>query len=233
MDYVTLLLVDDDAELLRLLQRRLELDGYDVMTAEGGRPALAALDRRSPDLAVIDLMMPGMDGFELAEQIKRRGDLPIIFLTSVGDTKTRIEAIRQFAEDYVLKPFDYEELIARVQRILRRTVGSSPVSEPLVVVDAGLMLDFSRAEAHVPAGVVKLSVTEAKLLYHLVHNAGQTLPIGTLVAKIWGYADETGPEALRVAIYRLRRKVEPDPRHPQYILTERDVGYRFVPFRPR
>lgn len=148
MDYVTLLLVDDDAELLRMLQRRLELDGYDVMTAEGGRPALAALDRKSPDLAVIDLMMPGMDGFELAEQIKRRGDLPIIFLTSVGDTKTRIEAIRQFAEDYVLKPFDYEELIARVQRILRRTAGSSPVSEPLVVVDAGLTLDFSRAEAH-------------------------------------------------------------------------------------
>ncbi|HNS52512.1 MAG TPA: response regulator transcription factor [Anaerolineae bacterium] len=233
MDYVTLLLVDDDAELLRMLQRRLELDGYDVMTAAGGRLALAALDRRLPDLAVIDLLMPGMDGFELAEQIKRRGDLPLIFLTSVGDAKTRIDAIRHYAEDYVLKPFDYEELIARVQRILRRTVGSNPVSDPLVVVDAGLTLDFGRAEAHRPAGVVKLSVTEAKLLYHLVHNAGQTLPVGTLVAKIWGYADEAGPEALRVAIYRLRRKVEPDPRHPQYILTERDVGYRFVQFRPR
>ena len=233
MDYVTLLLVDDDVELLRMLQRRLELDGYDVMTAEGGRQALEALNRRCPDLAVIDLLMPGMDGFELAEQIKKRGDLPLLFLTSVGDTRTRIEAIRQYAEDYVLKPFDYGELVARVQRILRRTAGPSPISDPLVVVDEGLTLDFSRSEVHTPDGIVKLSVTETKLLYHLVHNAGQTLPVGTLVAKIWGYADDTGPEALRVAIYRLRRKLEPDPPHPRYLLTERDIGYRFVQFRKR
>jgi len=233
MDYVTLLLVDDDADLLRMLQRRLELDGFDVMTADGGRTALAALDRRCPDLAVIDLLMPGMTGLELAEQIKKRGDLPLLFLTSVGDAKTRIEAIRQYAEDYVLKPFDYGELLARVQRILRRTAGPSPISDPLVVVDDALTLDFARSEAHTPNGLVKLSVTEAKLLYHLVHNAGRTLPVGTLVAKLWGYADETGPEALRVAIYRLRRKLEPEPRRPQYILTERDVGYRFVQFRKR
>lgn len=233
MEYVTLLLVDDDVEMLRLLQRRLEIDGYEVMAAEGGKQALLAMERRCPDLAVIDLLMPGMDGFELAEQIKKRGDLPLLFLTSVGDTQTRIEAIRQYAEDYVLKPFDYEELLARVQRILRRTAGSAPVAAPLVVVDEGLTLDFGRSEAHTSSGIVKLSVTEAKLLYHLVHNAGQTLTVGTLVAKIWGYADETGPEALRVAIYRLRRKVEPDPPHPQYILTERDIGYRFVQFRRR
>ncbi len=233
MDYTTLLLVDDDVDLLRMLERRLELDGYDVMAAEGGRQALAALDRRFPDLAVIDLLMPGMDGFELAAQIKKRGDLPLIFLTSVGDTKTRIEAIRQYAEDYILKPFDYGELLARVERVLRRTAGPSPISDPLVVVDEGLALDFSLSEAHTPNGVVKLSVTEAKLLFHLVRNAGQTLPVATLVAKVWGYADDTGPEALRVAIYRLRRKLEPEPHHPQYLLTERDIGYRFVRFRKR
>jgi len=233
MDYVTLLLVDDDVDLLRMLERRLELDGYDVMTAEGGRQALAALDRRCPDLAVIDLLMPGMDGFELAAQIKKRGDLPLLFLTSVGDTKTRVEAIRQYAEDYLLKPFDYGELLARVERVLRRTAGSSQISDPLVVVDESLTLDFSRSEAHTPNGVVKLSVTEVKLVYHLVRNAGHTLPVGTLVAKIWGYAGETGPEALRVTVYRLRRKLEPVPRHPRYILTERDIGYRFVQFRKR
>jgi two-component system KDP operon response regulator KdpE len=123
-----------------------------------------------------------------------------------------------------------EELLARVQRVLCRTAGATEIHEPLVVVDENLSLDLGRSEAHTLAGVVKLSATEAKLLYHLVRNAGQTLPVATLVAKIWGYADETGPEALRVAIYRLRRKLEPDPPHPRYLLTERDIGYRFVQF---
>jgi DNA-binding response OmpR family regulator len=230
MDYVTLLVVDDDVDLLQMLQRRLERDGYEVMAVEGGRQALLALRRRLPDLAIVDILMPEMDGFELAVEIKKRGDIPLVFLSSVGETRTRIEAIRRFAEDYVVKPFDYQELLARVQRILRRTAGSMPIREPLVVVDDGLSLDFDRSEAHTPAGVVKLSVTENKLLYHLVSNAGQTLPVGTLVARIWGYADETGPETLRVAIYRLRHKVEPEPSQPCYVLTEREVGYRFVAF---
>lgn len=233
MEYVTLLLVDDDADLLCLLQRRLEHDGYETIAVEGGRQALLALERRMPELAIVDLLMPGMDGFQLAEQIKKRGDLPIIFLTSVGETKTRIEAIRRYAEDYVVKPFDYGELLARVQRVLRRTAGTTPLSEPQVVVDKDLSLDLGRGEAHTPAGIARLSATEVKLLYHLVRNAGQTLPVGTLVAKIWGYADETGPQALRVAIYRLRRKLEPDPAHPRYILTDRELGYHFVNFRRR
>jgi DNA-binding response OmpR family regulator len=230
MDYVTLLLVDDDVDLIRLLQRRLERDGYEVIAVEGGRQAMLALQRRLPDLAIIDILMPEMDGFQVAEEIKKRGDIPLLFLSSVGETQTRIEAIRLYAEDYVVKPFDYQELLARVQRILRRTAGLRAIHEPLVVVDDGLSLDFERSEAQTPSGVVKLSVTEAKLLYHLVRNAGQTLPVGTLVARIWGYADESGPDTLRVAIYRLRRKVEPEPAKPRYILTEREVGYRFVAF---
>jgi two-component system alkaline phosphatase synthesis response regulator PhoP len=229
MDYATILLVDDDVDLLRLLQERLEGDGFQVVAVEGGRQALLAMERWLPDLAIVDLMMPEMDGFQVAEEIKKRGDLPVIFLTSVTETRTRVEGIRRYAEDYVVKPFDYEELLARVQRVLRRTAGSAGIREPLIVVDEGLSLDLGRSEAHTPAGLVKLSVTEAKLLYLLVRHAGQTLPTGTLVARIWGYADETGPEALRVAIYRLRRKLEPDPRNPRYILTEREVGYRFVP----
>jgi len=233
VDYATLLLVDDDVDLLRLLQRRLEDAGHEVIAVEGGRQALLALQRRWPDLAVVDLLMPEMDGFQVAEQIKKRGDIPIIFLTSVTETKTRIEGIRRYAEDYVVKPFDYEELLARVQRVLRRTAGAVDMHEPLVVVDEDLSLDFGQSEAHTPAGVVKLSATEAKLLYHLVRNAGQTLPLDVLVAKIWGWADESGPEALRVAIYRLRRKVEPNPRNPRYILTDREVGYRFVAYRIR
>jgi two-component system KDP operon response regulator KdpE len=230
MDYVTLLLVDDDVDLLRMLQRRLERDGYEVVAVEGGRQALLALQRRLPDLAIVDILMPEMDGFQLAAEIKKRGDIPLIFLSSVGESRTRIEAIRRFAEDYVVKPFDYRELLARVQRILRRTVGSMPIQDPLVIVDDDLSLDFGRSEAHTLAGTVRLSVTENKLLYHLVSNAGQTLPVGTLVARIWGYADETGPETLRVAIYRLRRKVEPKPSKPRYVLTDREVGYRFVAF---
>lgn len=231
MDYVTLLLVEDDTDLLRLLRSWLERDGYEVIAVEGGKQALLALQRQVPDLAVIDLLMPQMDGFQLAEEIKKRYDLPIIVLTNVADTKTRIDTIRRFAEDYIVKPFDYEELLARIQRVLCRTTGTTPLHVPLVVVDRDLTIDFDHSLAYTPAGTVKLSVTECKLLYHLVRNAGHTLPVSTLVAKIWGYADETGPEALRVAIYRLRRKVEPDPSKPRYISTEREIGYRFVEFR--
>jgi DNA-binding response OmpR family regulator len=231
MEYATLLLVDDDIDLLQMLERRLEHAGYEVMAVEGGPQALLALERRLPDLAILDLMMPEMHGFQLAEQIKRRGDIPIIFLTSVSTTKDRIDGIRRYAEDYIVKPFDYDELLARVQRILRRTAGSVTIREPLIVVDENLSLNLARAEAHTQSGTVKLSVTEAKLLHHLVRHAGQTLSLDTLVAKIWGYADETGPEALRVAIYRLRRKLEPDPRNPRYILTDREVGYRFAAFQ--
>jgi DNA-binding response OmpR family regulator len=230
MDYVTLLLVDDDVDLLQLLKRRLENDGYEVLAVEGGRQALLVLQRRLPDLAIVDILMPGMDGFEFAAEFKKRGDIPIIFLSSVSETKTRIEGIRRYAEDYVVKPFDYRELLARVQRVLSRTAGPQAIREPLVVVDDYLSLDFARSEAHTPAGVVKLSITETKLLYHLVRHAGQTLPLGTLVARIWGYADETGPETLRVAIYRLRRKLEPEPSKPRYILTDREVGYCFIAF---
>jgi DNA-binding response OmpR family regulator len=230
MDYVTLLLIDDDVDLLRLLRQRLERDGYDVVAVEGGRAAVLALQRRIPDLAIVDILMPEMNGFDVAKEIKKRGDIPIIFLSSVGETRTRVEGIRRYAEDYVIKPFDYQELLARVQRVLSRTAGPRAIHEPVVVVDEQLSLDFARAEAHTPAGVVKLSVTETKLLYHLVRHAGQTLLVGTLVAKIWGYADETGPETLRVAIYRLRRKLEPAPSKPRYILTKREVGYRFVDF---
>lgn len=228
MDYVTLLLVDDNTDLLRLLTRRLEADGYEIIAAEDGRQALNALERRIPDLAILDVLMPGMDGFALAAEIKSRGDIPIIFLTAVGEARSRIEGIRQYAEDYIVKPFDYQELKARITRIVRRTAGSTMVREPLVVVDEDLSIDFGSGVAHTSQGTVNLSVTEAKILYHLVRNSGQTVPLNVLVAKIWGYADETGPEALRVAIYRLRRKLEPDPRNPRYILTERDQGYRFA-----
>jgi DNA-binding response OmpR family regulator len=230
MDYATLLLVDDDVDLLHLLRRRFERDGYEVLATEGGRQALLALERQVPDLVVADIRMPEMNGFQLAEEIKKRGDIPIIFLTSVGDTGTRVEGIRRYAEDYLVKPFDYRELLARVQRVLRRTTGCQAIHEALVVVDENLSLDFGRGEAHTPRGVVKLSATEARLLYHLVCHAGQTLPIGSLVARIWGYADDTGPESLRVAIYRLRRKIEPAPSDPRYVLTVREVGYQFTAF---
>jgi DNA-binding response OmpR family regulator len=230
MDDVTLLLVDDNPDLLRLLQRRLEVAGYEVVAVGGGRQALLALQRRLPDLALIDILMPEMDGFELAGEIKKRCDIPIIFLTSVRNTKTRIEGIRRFAEDYIVKPFDFGELLARVQRVLRRTAGSVALHEPLLVVDENLSVDFYLAKAHTPSGTVKLSITETKLLYHLVRNAGRTMPTGTLVARIWGYTGETGTETLRVAIYRLRRKLEPEPSKPRYILTEREIGYRFIAF---
>ncbi|HYM52118.1 MAG TPA: response regulator transcription factor [Candidatus Dormibacteraeota bacterium] len=220
-----LLLVDDDETLLSVLARRLAREGFEVRTALSGRSALAALERGWPALLVIDLMMPGMDGFELSRRVKQIADLPIIILSAVDASESKVRALETYAEDYVTKPFDPDELVARVQRVLRR----SSVGAPGITLDGGdLEIDLSGRRLVTPAGTQPLTPTEVRLLQVLVGALDRTVRTETLLERVWSDADGADPSYVWVTVRRLRRKLEVDPDNPRYLLTERGVGYRLV-----
>lgn len=226
-----ILLVDDDRSLLLFLRVNLENDGFEVITSADGSHVLEIVRDRPPDLAIVDLMMPGIHGFEVSERLQRYLDIPVIFLTGVDEVKEKVAGIQRFAEDYVTKPFEYPELLARISRILRRTAGTTGNKASCVVVDDGLTVDFGRHQVLTPRGTENLSPTESRLLFHLINNAGTTLSSASLIARVWSYNDEGGTESLRVNIHRLRRKIEKDPKVPEYLVTVKDIGYKFKPWR--
>src|SRR5919201_1392213 len=206
-----ILIVDDDAMAREILKRILEHAGYEVMTAGSGPEALRKLHEGIPHLVVVDLMMPEMDGFEVCRRIK-----------------SQLEGLQRYAEDYVVKPFEKEELVARVQRVLRRYGESAGVEQPEVVIDDDLQINFVQHWARVKGKQVSLTPTESKLLFLLVRNAGRVVTNETLLAKAWDGDEEAYEEGLRVHISRLRSKIEPTPQKPIYIQTKRGVGYRFA-----
>jgi DNA-binding response OmpR family regulator len=219
------LLVDDDPTLLSVLARRLTREGFDVRTAPSGQAALKALDRSWPALVVVDLMMPGMDGFELCRRIKRIADLPIIVLSAVDAGEAKVRALEEYAEDYVTKPFNPDELVARVQRVLRR----APAGRGQVTLDQGeLEVDLVRRQVSTPAGTQPLTPTEARLLQVLIGSLDRTVPTETLLERVWSDADGADPSYVWVTVRRLRRKIELDPDDPRYLLTDRGVGYRLA-----
>ena len=218
-----ILLVDDDPTLLVPLARRLSREGYEVSTASSGHEALEALDRGWPSLVVIDLMMPGMDGMQLAQRIKRIADLPIIVVSAVTTGDSKISALEDFAEDYVTKPFVAEELIARINRVLRRAGTGSP---QLTLDDGAVVIDLVAKQVRTANGTSPLTRTEVRLVQVLVSSIGRTVPTDTIVSRVWPESDGADASYLWVMIRRLRRKIEPDPDRPRYLLTERGVGYR-------
>jgi DNA-binding response OmpR family regulator len=219
------LLVDDDPTLLSVLARRLAREGFDVRTAPSGQAALKALDKSWPALVVADLMMPGMDGFELCRRIKRIADLPIIVLSAVDAGEAKVRALEEYAEDYVTKPFNPDELVARVQRVLRR----APAGRGQVTLDQGeLEVDLVRRQVSTPAGTQPLTPTEARLLQVLIGSLDRTVPTETLLDRVWSDADGADPSYVWVTVRRLRRKIELDPDDPRYLLTDRGVGYRLA-----
>lgn len=221
------LVVDDDPAIRLLLRQKLEDVGYEVWTAESGDDALAILEHRGlPHLAIVDLMMPGMTGFELCEAIQQFADLPIIILTAVDAEEVVIRGIQYFAEDYVTKPFSPRELAARVERILRRQGSYEYVFDAITRVDQYLSVDFLHQRAFVADAPVEMTPTETKILYILLRNAGQVVTPEFLLRRIWPL-EQVFEDTLRVHIHRLRQKIEPDPRRPVYILTERGAGYKF------
>jgi DNA-binding response OmpR family regulator len=218
-----ILLVDDDATLRSVLSRHLTREGFVVRTASNGPGALSALAQSWPALIVVDLMMPGMDGFELSQRIKRIADLPIIVLSAVDADQTKIDALQQFAEDYIVKPFSPDELVARIQRVLRRAAPG----RALVTIGSGdLEIDLSARRVSTPAGSHPLTPTEVRFVQVLLNSLDRTVPTETLLDRVWSEADGADSSYVWVTVRRLRRKLEVDPDRPRYLLTERGIGYR-------
>jgi DNA-binding response OmpR family regulator len=221
-----ILLVDDDRDLLVPLADQLRHDGFDVTTARDGDEALRRLDTAWPDLLIIDLLMPRMDGLTLAREVKARADLPIIVLSAIDAGDNKADLLDEFAEDYVTKPYHYSELRARIQRVLRR-VGDRV---PRKGLDLGpdLSLELHRRQAIVGGNTVALTPTESRLLFALAANLGQTVTTETLMSRGWAETDDAEPSYVWVTMRRLRQKLELDPNRPRHLLTVRGIGYRLV-----
>jgi DNA-binding response OmpR family regulator len=218
-----ILLVDDDATLLSALSRHLAREGFAVRTASGGPAALAALNHQWPALIVVDLMMPGMDGFELSQRIKRIADLPIIVLSAVDADETKVEALQHFAEDYVVKPFSPDELVARIHRVLRR---AAPGRTQVTIGNGDLEIDLAQRRVSTPVGSQPLTPTEVRFVQVLLGSLDRTVPTEILLDRVWSEADGADASYVWVTVRRLRRKLEVDPDQPRFLLTERGIGYR-------
>ena len=225
-----ILVVDDEPRMIRFIRMNLELEGYEVYEALDGLQALNQARDVLPDLIVLDVMMPELDGFETLRLLREIASVPIIMLTARGDEDDRVRGLELGADDYITKPFSPRELSSRVKAVLRRTEMPSPSTKGPLEVDERLQIDFDRREVLVDSKSVKLRPTEYRLLYHLVNNAGWVVPHEQLLAKVWGYEYRDETHYLRLYINYLRQKLEAEPHNPKYILTERGVGYRFLDF---
>jgi DNA-binding response OmpR family regulator len=221
-----ILLVDDDPNQLVLLADQLRSDGYQVQTARDGDEALRRLGTAWPDLLIIDMMMPRMDGLTLAREVKGRADLPIIVLSAIDAGDSKADLLEEVAEDYVTKPYHYPELRARINRVLRRL--GDKVPRQSLVLGPDLTLELHRREATVGSKPVQLTPTESRLLYALAANLGNTVTTETLLARGWAETEDADPSYVWVTMRRLRQKVELDPNKPVHLLTVRGVGYRLV-----
>jgi DNA-binding response OmpR family regulator len=228
MEIQQILAVDDNENMRSLLQVILEQAGFEVMTAASGEEALMVMRRRGvPHLALLDVNMPEMTGFELAQSIRESSDMPVIFLTAVDHEGMVVEGLERYADDYIVKPFHVNELIARVQRVLRRVDNFDYRADPIVRIDERLQIDFSSQEAVVNGEPVALTPTEAKLLDILVTNRGRVIPTDRLLQRIWP-AEQASEDRLYVAIYRLRQKLKGDDGEWDYIVTRSGLGYVFM-----
>lgn len=226
-----ILVVDDEERMVRFIRLNLEHDGFQVSEAFNGRQAIQKLRDVNPDLILLDVMMPDLDGFDVLEMIREISSVPVIMLTAKGEEDDRVRGLELGADDYVPKPFSPRELVSRIRAVLRRTEAASGSMHGLIEIDERLKIDFDRREVWLEGKIVKLRPTEYRLLYHLVQNAGWVVSHDQLLAKVWGYEYRDEPHYVRLYINYLRQKLEKDPANPKYILTERGVGYRFIDFR--
>ena len=226
-----ILVVDDEERIVRFIRLNLEHDGFQVMEAFTGQQAMDRLRETLPDLIILDVMLPDLDGFEVLRLIRENHDVAVIMLTAKGEEDDRIYGLELGADDYVTKPFSPRELVSRVRAVLRRTEGARGATSGLIEVDNRLRIDFDRREIWLDDELVKLRPTEYRLLFHLVQNAGWVISHDQILAKVWGYEYRDEPHYVRLYVNYLRQKLEKDPSSPKYILTERGVGYRFVDFK--
>lgn len=225
------LVVDDERRMVGFIRLNLEQDGFEVIEAFNGTEALDRLRDSLPDLILLDVMMPDIDGFEVLRTIREVSQVPVIMLTAKGEEDDKVKGLELGADDYVTKPFSPRELVSRVRAVLRRGATFEEDDQGIIEVDERLKIDFGRREVWVEDELVKLRPTEYRLLYHLVQNAGWVLTHDQILTKVWGYEYRDEPHYVRLYINYLRKKIEEDPANPVYILTERGVGYRFVDYK--
>ncbi|MGQ9492202.1 MAG: response regulator transcription factor [Anaerolineae bacterium] len=223
-----LLIVDEEPGVVQVVRAtfRAQEPGWEILNASDGEEALDIIEKEHPNLVLLDVALPGMDGFTVLKELRRFSDVPVIMLTVRDDEVSKVTALELGADDYVAKPFGALELVARARAVLRRTEGL-PLTHEEPFVCGDVHLDFDTRRLTVKGKPVELTNTEYRLLYHLVRNAGRPLSHEALLARVWGheYTDEIN--YLKVYISRLRNKIEPDPQHPQYIRTEYGFGYSF------
>ena len=225
MSEARLLLVDDDLPHLDALAERLTGDGFEIVKASSGKEALDQLDAAWPDLVILDLLMPEMDGQSLAARIKSRADLPVLVLSAISEADSKADLIARYAEDYVSKPYDYAELLARIRRVLRRLRDQIPVEE-LALGDITLIP--RRREATVRGRRVVLSPTESRFLATLAASMPAVVSTEQLLHRVWADSDAADPAYVWVTVRRLRQKLEFDPDHPLHLLTDPGGGYRLA-----
>lgn len=225
---IKILVVEDDPRVVRLLRANLEAVGYEVFVALNGEDAINLYDLKMPDLVILDIMLPTMDGFEVCKRIREFSSAPIIMLTAKADEAEKVRGLQLGADDYMTKPFGVPELLARVEAVLRRSKSDAETDSPSEFKADNLCVDFVRHRVSLAGEEVLLTPTEYKLLYHLVRNAGRVMLHHELLTKVWGaeYHDEV--EYLRAYIRHLRKKIEEDPQNPKFIQSRPGIGYIFV-----
>lgn len=222
-----ILVIDDEDTTVQLISMALERRGYEVIKAYRAEDGLRKAYRTHPDLVLLDIMMPNMDGWEVCRRLRELSDVPIIFLTAKSEVRDVVRGLEMGADDYIIKPYDNDELVARIRAHLRRTPKTT-MSEELVFDGGAFRINFLNREVWVNDTLVHLTPKEFKLLAVLVRNAGRVISRTELVKEAWGpeYADTT--DSLKLYVHYLRQKLEPDPQNSIYILTSRGVGYRFA-----
>jgi DNA-binding response OmpR family regulator len=225
-----ILAVDDEPLYLRLLKVNLEPEGYEVITASNGEAALELVASKQPDLVILDVMMPKLDGITTCERIRQFSNVPIIILTARGEEQDRVRGLDVGADDYVVKPFSVTELVARVKAVLRRAKNQEDdITQSRYFVHGNLKIDFARAEVWRDDKQVYLSATEYRLLIQFAHNIGQVLTAEDLLMAVWGNQYKDDKEILWVSIARLRQKLEDNPHSPVHIVTRSGLGYLMPP----
>lgn len=223
-----ILIVDDEPRYLRLMEANLITEGYQVIKATNGQEAVDKVALQQPDLVLLDIMMPVLDGFVACERIREFSMVPIIVVTARGEESARVRGLDLGADDYIVKPFSATELLARVRAVLRR-VKTSGGTQQSIFNHGNLRIDFARAEVFRNEKIVFLSATEYRLLLQFAHNVGQVLSGEELLTNVWGSEYREDKEILWVSISRLRQKLEDDPKSPQHIVTRSGLGYTMPP----
>ena len=223
-----LLIIEDDTRLVESLRLYLKNAGYEVLTAANGVEGLRKMYAHRPDLVILDVMMPKMDGWEACRRIREVSEVPIVMLTARGQESDKVRGLKLGADDYVAKPFGLKELEARVEAVLRRTRCPPPTMGAVLYADGNLVIDSQHLEVSRGGNPVELTATERRLLFYLVENGGRILTHEQILERVWGseYIDEV--DYVKLYIWRLRQKIEEEPSQPTYILTERGIGYKFA-----